>query len=369
MNRLCDGKDFGYIIDYRGLLENLDKALDVYGKLSEFDQAGLDDLSKTMREVESEARKLPQLHSDLWDIFKTVKNKRDAEAYERLLADEPLRVKFYERLLAYSNTLAIALASVKFLEETPADKLGKYKEDLRFFMKLRVSVRRRYAEVVDFKDYETKIQKLVDTHVGTGEVEKVTDLVNIFDADAFAKEVAKLEGAASRADTIAYRTTKTIEDRMQEDPAYYRRFSEMLEEAIRAFREQRLSDAEYLKQVAEIAEKVRSRTGDGLPSQLEHHEVAKAFYGVLLEAFAKHEGSAPELKEIGAEAGIRIDEIVRDNRIVYWVNNTDVQNRMKSAIEDYLFELKEKRGLDLKFEDIDKILESCLDIARRRYAL
>ena len=29
VNRLYDGKDFGYIIDYRGVLQNLDKALDI----------------------------------------------------------------------------------------------------------------------------------------------------------------------------------------------------------------------------------------------------------------------------------------------------------------------------------------------------
>ena len=49
-------------------------------------------------------------------------------------------------------------------------------------------------------------------------------------------------------------------------------------------------------------------------------------------------------------------------------NNTDVQNRMMGAIEDYLFDLKEQHRIDLTFEDIDRILEMVLDIARTRYA-
>ncbi|MHB2027026.1 MAG: type I restriction endonuclease subunit R [Elusimicrobiota bacterium] len=369
VNRLYDGKDFGYIIDYRGVLQNLDEALDIYGKLSEFDKEGLDDLCETLTDVSEEIKKLPQRHSDLWDVFKTVKNKRDEEEYERLLSDQELRDQFKERLSAYALALAVAVSSVSFLEKTPEAKITKYKDDLKFFMKLRVSVRRRYAEVVDFKEYEGKIQKLIDTHVGTGEVEKITDLVNIFDSDAFAKEVGKLVSAESKADTIAHRTKKTIKERMDEDPAFYRKFSELLTQAIAEFRQQRLSDAEYLKKVIEIAEKVKNRTGDEIPAKLEHRDVAKAFYGVLADIFAKYaEKNGFDPKDVGAEAGLRIDDIVRERRVVYWTHNADVQNQMKGAIEDFLFELKEKKGFDLSFEDIDRILEACLDIARARYS-
>lgn len=368
VNRLCDGKDFGYIIDYRGVLESLDEALDIYGKLSEFDKAGLDDLCTALTDVDFEVKKLPQRYSDLWDLFKAVKNKRDEEAYEQLLADEEVREKFYERLSAYARTLAVGLSSVSFLEETPEDKLNKYKADLRFFMKLRNSVRKRFAEVVDFKEYEERIQKLVDQHVGTGEVETITDLVNIFDADAFAKEVEKLGSTASKADTIAYRTKRTILDRMQEDPAFYRRFSEMLQDAIRAFREQRLSDAEYLRKVIEIAEKVKNRTGDDIPEALQQREVAKAFYGVLKDVLAVHEEDGLDVQTASTDASLALDDIINEQRIVNWTSNTDIQNRMIGAMEDYLFELKDKHGVALTFEDIDRILDSIIDIARTRYA-
>jgi len=368
VNRLCDGKDFGYIIDYRGVLQNLDEALDIYGQLSEFDKEGLDDLCTALADVETEVRKLPQRHSDLWEVFKTLRNRRDEEAYEVLLADEHLRETFYERLSVYARTLAIALSSSAFLEGTPEAKLEKYKSDLRFFMTLRTSVRKRYAEVVDFKEYEVRIQKLVDQHVGTGEVEKITDLVNIFDADAFAKEVEKLGSAASKADTIAYRTKRTIHDRMQEDPAFYRRFSEMLEDAIRAFREQRLSDAEYLRKVTELAEKIKNRTGDDIPGELAHRDVAKAFFGVLQDAFAQYAADGFNPRTTSTSASLAIDGIILQHRIVNWTNNADVQNRMTGAIEDYLCDLKDQHDIALTFEDIDRILGLVLDIARTRYA-
>ena len=368
VNRLFDGKDFGYIIDYRGVLQNLDEAFDLYGQLAEFEREGIDDLASAITDVSAESHKLRQRYSDLWDLFKTIQNRQDEEEYEQLLADEGLRDRFYERLSAFSRTLGVALSSAGFLDATPEKKIASYKSDLRFFMRLRSSVSRRYAEVVDFKEYEPRIQKLVDQHVGTGEVERITDLVDIFNSDAFAKEVNKLASASSKADTIAFRTKRTIHDHMQKDPAFYRQFSELLEDAIRAFREQRLSDAEYLQKVEQIAKRVRNRTGDDIPAALAHRDVAKAFFGVLQEVFAARTDQVAKARDISATVSLAIDDVVQKHRIVHWTRNTDVQNRMKLAIEDYLFELMERENLELSFEEIDRILESVLDIARVRYA-
>ena len=368
VNRLFDGKDFGYIIDYRGVLQNLDEAFDLYGQLAEFEREGIDDLASAITDVSSESRKMQQRHSDLWDLFKTIQNRRDEEEYEQLLADEGLRDRFYERLSAFSRTLGVALSSAGFLDATPKNKIAAYKSDLRFFMRLRSSVSRRYAEVIDFKEYEPRIQKLVDQHVGTGEVERITDLVDIFNTDAFAREVGKLASAASKADTIAFRTKRTIDDLVQKDPAFYRQFSELLEDAIRAFREQRLSDADYLRKVEQIAKRVRNRTGDDIPAALAHRDVAKAFFGVLQEVFTDRTDQAANARDIGATVSLAIDDIVQEHRIVHWTRNIDVQNRMKGAIEDCLFELMERENIELSFKEIDRILESVLDIARARYA-
>ena len=60
--------------------------------------------------------------------------------------------------------------------------------------------------------------------------------MNIFEREAFQAEVEKLKTAASKADTIAHRTQKTITEKMDEDPVFYRRFPEILQETIAAYR-------------------------------------------------------------------------------------------------------------------------------------
>lgn len=363
VNRLDEGKDYGYIIDYRGILQNLDHALDLYGSLPEFDP---DDLKGILTDIQKILVELPQKHSFLWDIFKSLQNRKDEEEYEQLLADEELRNKFYERLSIYSRTLGIALSSVIFYEETQPAKVDMYRKDLAFFIKLRSSIQRRYAETVDFGEYEPKIQKLLDVHVGTGEVETITPLVNIFDKEAFAHEITSLSGESSRADTIAHRVTHSIHEHMQEDPAFYKRFSEMLNETIRAFREDRLKANEYLKKVTEIMNAIVNRTDDDIPQQLKNKDAAKAYYGTLHEILNRFKNSQKDYENFLANTSLAIDEVIEHQRKVNWIQDIDTQNRMKNEIEDQLFELKKHSSLDLTYADIDAILEQCLSIARVR---
>lgn len=363
VNRLFEGKDFGYIIDYCGVLKRLDEALDLYSSLEEFNEADVED---AVTDVSDEVRRLPQRHSDLWDIFKTVANKRDEEAYERHLADEAERVRFYERLRDFGRSLAVALSTVQFITDTPETKITKYKSDLKFFMTLRAAVRRRYAEVVDFKEYEGKIQKLLDAHVGAVDAEVLTPLVNIFDVDAFAKEVEKLETPSSKADTIAYRTKATITARMDEDPAFYKKFSTMLEDAIAEYKAERISDLEYLRRVQQIQGHVVGHTGDDTPDAVRHNELQRSYFGILREGLVKHGMPAARARELAADAAQRADEIIHRLRIVNWKKNDDVKNRMETDIEDMLFELANHNGVTLTFDEIDAMLELVLGVAMKK---
>ena len=366
VNRLFEKKEFGYILDYRGVLEDLDHALNIYAALPEFDQDDLASYAETLRNIDEEVSRLPQRHSDLWDVFKDVPNKYDEEAYEQYLGAEDRRVTFSERLTAFGKTLAIALSSETFLADTAAPRVTAYQRDLRFFEQLRSSVRLRYAESIDYSEFEPKIKKLIDTHVGAGQIEQVTDLVDIFDEDAFAKEVERLRGDAAKADTIAHRTHRTIIENMEKDPVFYQRFSKMLEDVIAAFRQQRLQEREYLKKVTETMRSVIHRTGDAIPPKLQHRDVAKAYFGIVGDALAPTLEQERDAADISADAALAIDDIVNELCIVNWTTNSDVQNQMRTRIEDYLWDLKGAHQVDLTVDQIDLIMERCLDVAKVR---
>lgn len=367
VNRLAEGKDYGEIIDYYGLLTELDEALLTYSNIGDFDE---EDIQDALISAQEEIKKLPQLHSDLWEIFNGI-NKYDIEAYEQHLKYEDDRDKFYDKLSQYSKVLQLALGNFKFLEETPEKKIVTYKNDLKFFLNLRVSLKSRYAESIDRKEYEAKIQKLIDTYVTSDEIIQVTEPVDIFDTEKFKAEVEKKVSTRSKADTIAYRISRTISEKWDDDPIFYKKLSELLKEAIAKYSKQIIDEAErlkndnaYLNRVTEILTMARTRTGDDIPISILNNEVAKAFYGVVFEKIKKYDAT----KDSAAELALKIDKIILDNQYVDWIKNTDLQNKIINDIEDVLFEFKDTNKIDITFDDIDFIIDESMKIAKRRYA-
>lgn len=370
VNRLHEGKEFGYIVDYANVLGELDEALTMYSAFEGFDEA---DLEGTLLSIHAEVAKLPQRYSDLWALFKTVKHSKDAEAYEQLLADESIRDEFYTRLSEYAKTLAIALSSEKFLFEVDEALLSRYKTDLKQFQKLKASVKLRYAEAIDYRDYEPKIKKLLDTHIQANEVIQLNEPVNIFDDETF-NEVKEEQGVygkkqrtAAKADTIAHATKKVITEKMDEDPAFYEKFSIMIQRAIEDFRAKRLSDLDYLNRVVEIRNKVVGKVHDDVPDSLKGREDAQAYFGVVQPFFVEH-GLEPEaLEVIAADTALAVDGILQKHMKVNFWGDSDAQKAVIDAIDDYCFdELKAKRGLELSLDQMDAMIERIMQVARSR---
>jgi type I restriction enzyme R subunit len=366
VNRLFDGKEYGFIVDYASVLGELDKALTMYSAFEGFDEG---EISGTLTSIKSEIDQLPGRYSALWDIFKTVKHSYDEEEYEMLLADDELRADFYSRLSAYAKNLAIALSSEYFLSEVDDDTLRRYKSDLRKFQVLRASVKLRYAEAIDYREYEPKIKKLLDTHIQASEVSQLNEPVNIFDDKKFdqVKNDQGVRTTASKADIIAHATRRVICEKMEEDPAFYKKFSMLIQQAIDDFRAKRISDLEYLNRVAEIRNKVVGKVHDDIPDKLANSDDAMAYFGVLKTLFKRPDQSEEELENISADAAIAIHEILMQHKKVHFWDDEDAQKQVVNEIDDYLFDVvKNEKGLDLSLEQMDEIIEKVLQVAKHR---
>ncbi len=371
INRIYPDKEFGYIVDYYGVIENLDDALELYSSFEDFDA---EDLEGTLVNIADEIKKLPQKHSELWDIFKTIANKRDAEAYQLLLKDEAIRVVFYDKLAAFAKGLKLALSSIEFHTHGDEKIISRYKEDLIMFLKLRIAVTERYSDTVDYKQYEGQIQKLIDTHITTEKVETITELVNIFDKEKFQQEVENTTGKAAKADKIASRTAKHISEKMDEDPAFYKKFSQMLRETIADYEAKRISEAQYLNKVKEIMENVLTHTDSDIPEVLKNKDAAKAFYGLTLESISEKLQDPIVRKEIASYTALQIDELIKvavlDNNkpIIDWQYKTNITGKLLIEIGDYLIdEVRDKYNINLSFGEMDDIANKCIEVAKIRY--
>jgi type I restriction enzyme R subunit len=290
--------------------------------------------------------------------------------------------------------LKIGLSTLSWLNTADPVKVERYKRDALLFQKIRASVKIRYAEEIDYRDYEKQIQKMLSNYVQADEIIQVVAPVNIFEREAFQAEVDKARSPRAKADIIANRTKKTITEKMEEDPFFYRKFSLLLQQAIDDYKAQRISEAELLGRVTAIMEKVRDGQHDDTPPAVRHSDLAKAFFGELKSQLAPtqatevgpesgfdgavHEGranysgqpsaakTAPNLADLLAEVACDIERIIRKHAIVRWRENADAQNQMRNDLDDLLFALQRDKGVKLSFDQMDAIIESILRIARNR---
>jgi len=368
VNRVYPGKDYGYIIDYFGNLENLDNAIQTYSGDNMFDA---EDLAGSWTNIVEEIKKLPQTHSEVWDIFKTIKNKYDEPAYEELLSDEAIRHQFYEKVSAFARLLKLALSSIDFANNTPEKQIDKYKSDLKFFLALRVSVKRRFSDDIDYKEYEPQVQKLIDKHITTeGEVLRITDLVDIFDKEQREAEVEKLSSKSAKADHIASRTIRAINIKMNEDPIFYKKLSKLIREAIEEYHQQRIDEAEFLKKAKEYEEAFLKGERGNIPNALIGNDTGIAIYNLITDIF---KDVLSDKIEVATELAVGIDQVIRsvvyqnDQLMVDWQNKPDIEGKIRIAIDDYIFDLKSKYDIDLSFDDIDQTVEEALKVAKIKF--
>lgn len=365
VNRLYEGKDYGHIIDYRGVLGELNEALDTYNALEEFDT---EDVSGSITDVSVLVAELPGLHDQVWAQFDAVQNKQDREALERSLEPEDRRQRFYDLLNNFARALKVALSSSDFYLSTPEARIKRYKDDLIFFHRLRTAVKLRYAETIDYSEYEQKIRKLLNDHIKAEGVSVITPEVNVFDAPAFEAAVADVTSKAARADAIAYKIRKTATEKMEEDPAFYRRFSQLIEDVIEQYKQGRLSELEYLNQVEAAVETLRRGQDDGLPPQLTDQPDARAYYGILAEHLTSylHSEGLSEFPVQVADLALQCEALLQPLKVRDWTTSVDVSNRMKTVLEDQLYEFQATSQLPLTTSDLDVMIDGIVETAKKR---
>ena len=77
VNRLHPKKKFGLLIDYRGILAELDTTIQKYQDLASRTQGGyeINDIAGLYNQMSTEYKRLPQLYKQLWAIFDGVKTR------------------------------------------------------------------------------------------------------------------------------------------------------------------------------------------------------------------------------------------------------------------------------------------------------
>lgn len=379
VNRLHPKKKFGLLIDYRGILKELDTTIEDYQKLASRTQGGfdIDDLVGLYGQMSTEYKRLPQLYKNLWAIFAGVKNKNDIEQLRQVLVprteekygemvDVHLKVRedFYEALTQFASCLKVALQSATFFEDKSFSEEDRqhYKETLRQFTSLRQLVKQDAGETVDYDQYTEQVKKLLDKHVVGVEVREPDGVYEVSKMGQRPEEWSE-DKTRNETDIIKTRVTRMIEQDLRDDPYAQEAFSKLLRLAIEEA--EKLFD-HPLKQYMlfrEFEEQVQDRRLNEIPDVFAGNHHAQAYFGVykkvLPEVFAVTDSQViDKWVKLAFEVDQAVDISVAENSI----NPQNIETDIRKKLLPMMF--KECKAIGGGMDQAKKIVEMIVQITR-----
>lgn len=381
VNRLHPKKKFGILIDYRGILAELDTTIQKYQDLASRTQGGYDinDITGLYNQMSTEYKHLPQLYKQLWAIFDGVKNKNDIEQLRQVLVpkieefggelvDVHLKVRedFYEALTAFTSCLKVALQSATFFEDksfSDQDRLH-YKEMVKQFSSLRQMVQQDAGERIDYDEYAEQVKKLLDKHVVGVEVKEPGGVYEVGKMGQKQQpEDWSEDKTRNETDIIKTRVTRMIEQELRDDPYAQEAFSKLLRQAIEEA--EKLFD-HPLKQYMlfrEFEEQVQDRRLNDIPDAFTGNRHAQAYFGVfkkvLPEALAVLDS---QVQDKWIKVAFEIDQAVETSVAENSINPQNIEADIRKKLLPRMFQ--ECKAIGGGMDQAKKIVEMIVQITR-----
>jgi len=381
VNRLHPKKKFGLLIDYRGILAELDTTIQKYQDLASRTQGGYDinDIAGLYNQMSTEYKRLPQLYKQLWAIFDGVKNKNDIEQLRQVLVpkieerdgelvDVHLKVRedFYEALTAFASCLKVALQSATFFEDKSFSDQDRhhYKETVKQFSSLRQLVQQDAGERIDYDEYAEQVKKLLDKHVVGVEVKEPGGVYEVGKMGQKQQpEDWSEDKTRNETDIIKTRVTRMIEQELRDDPYAQEAFSKLLRQAIEEA--EKLFD-HPLKQYMlfrEFEEQVQDRRLNDIPDAFAGNRHAQAYFGVfkkvLPEALAVLD---QQVQDKWVKVAFEIDQAVETSVAENSINPQNIEADIRKKLLPRMFQ--ECKAIGGGMDQAKKIVEMIVQITR-----
>lgn len=388
VNRLHPKKKFGLLIDYRGILAELDTTIQKYQDLASRTQGGYDinDIAGLYNQMSTEYKRLPQLYKQLWAIFDGVKNKNDIEQLRQVLVpkikeqkplapgesgelvDVHLKVRedFYEALTTFASCLKVALQSATFFEDKSFSDQDRrhYKETVKQFSSLRQLVQQDAGERIDYDEYAEQVKKLLDKHVVGVEVKEPDGVYEVGKMGQKQQpEDWSEDKTRNETDIIKTRVTRMIEQELRDDPYAQEAFSKLLRQAIKEA--EKLFD-HPLKQYMlfrEFEEQVQDRRLNDIPDAFAGNRHAQAYFGVfkkvLPEALAVLD---QQVQDKWVKVAFEIDQAVETSVAENSINPQNIEADIRKKLLPRMFQ--ECKAIGGGMDQAKKIVEMIVQITR-----
>jgi type I restriction enzyme R subunit len=353
-NRL-DGedKDYGYIVDFKELYEDVQEAMAVYNSDElELDQDGKDDNVQLKDWLEEGKERLAGALEAIRHLCDPIAPPRIVEQYCRyfcgdasdpnaLANTEPLRITFYKTaamlIRAYSE-IAGHLVDAGYSESQAAAvtaEVERYKD-------IRSAIKQYSGEELDIKPFEADMRHLINHYIQADAAEELGDLDSlsltelIIDSgihDAIAKKLnakGKLSNNAI-AEAIINNVRRTIiRDRLT-DPKFYAQMAKLLEDLIQQSRADAAAYEAFLDGAEALVKQLAQKDTGGHPSVLTGKPEALVIFNNL-DTLPATTFQVPADDHERAKLALEIDLAMREHAPAGWRGDDTREKQVLNAL-------------------------------------
>lgn len=335
VNRLDgESKEYGYIIDYKDLFKSLENAINDYttealGNYEKADVAGL-----LKNRIEKAREDLDNALDTIKLLCEGVEEPKTSEAYRKyFIGETPESLESTKRrtdLYKYTSSLIRAyVALADHLEDAgyTSEQIATIKKDVKFYEQLRQEIKLASGDYIDLKSYEPDMRYLIDTYINAEESKVLSNfddmtLIELIvqrgesAIDSLPNNIKKDRKAV--AETIENNVRRIITSEYLTNPKYYDKMSALLDEIIKARKEDALAYKAYLSRITEFAKILKSMGNESdYPAEI-RTPAQKALYDNLGQD-----------KELAINLHNAIITTKKDN----WKGNKFKERELKKAIE------------------------------------
>ncbi|RKG74105.1 type I restriction endonuclease subunit R [Corallococcus exercitus] len=337
VNRVFRNKPGGLVVDYLGLADQLKSALATYTEAGGKGGTAIDQNEAVAAMLARFEVCQAMFHGlDYRQVIGDLKRLLNflPTAQEHILKQEDGKERFVQTVTELSRAFALAV---------PHEDALKVRDEVAFFQAVKAAlVKRTAVDARPEEDLDQAIRQIVSRAVAASE-----EVIDIFAAaglkkpdisilsDEFLAEVRGLPQRNVALELLRKLLNDELKRRSRTNLVQSRTFSEMLERAVRSYRNRAIETAQVIEELIKLAEEMREAQARGEKLGLSDDELA--FYEALgLNNAALQFMGEPVLKAMARE----LTEIIRRNVTIDWTQREAARAKLRTLVKRLLRKYK-----------------------------
>lgn len=340
VNRTANGKSRGYIVDYYGLSDYLHEALKMFSS---------EDIQGALVPIKDEIPRLEAFHQKTLAYFKNV-GISNLEACIEALEDEQVRANFIIDFKKFIKSMDIII---------PNAEASPFIADMKLLGKINIASRNRYRdEQLNIAGCGEKVRKLINEHIYSTGVDPKIPPINLI-SETFEQYVASLKSPKAQASEIEHGIKHHITVNVENDPEYYKKLSERLNDILD---KQHGKWEQLLLELKEIKRSCFEATRELKAEELKLSKQEYAFYNILKAETGKETPTENEQNEMVEITESIFDIIKEKTAIVEFFRKDDEVKALRREIKRALVEAVKENAVR------NRIIERYLELAKVEFS-